>query len=131
MSLPGRGWPFDQNFELKQGWATFVTLLQARLGKAAMTNDRTHRDYASDSTLSDRVFELLETWFPGIAGPRRIALSLAALRGDLEISGSVFDFDVTARSINIISTALPTGTFDGARDRSMIAVTMSLNTIVL
>lgn len=34
------------------------------------------RNYLDDPKLSDRVFDLLETWFVGIAEPRRVALRL-------------------------------------------------------
>jgi predicted N-acetyltransferase YhbS len=44
-----------------------------------MSTARFRRDYADDPTLSDRVFELLETWFIGIQAPRRVAAQLGSL----------------------------------------------------
>jgi predicted N-acetyltransferase YhbS len=43
---------------------------------------RFRRSYADDPTLADRVFELLETWFTGIAAPRREAARLGSLWDD-------------------------------------------------
>ena len=43
-----------------------------------MSTARYRRSYAADPTLSDRVFGLLETWFTGIAKPRRRAAELGS-----------------------------------------------------
>ena len=43
-----------------------------------MASARCRRNYADDPTLGDRVFELLETWFTGIAKPRAAASSLGS-----------------------------------------------------
>ena len=45
-----------------------------------MSAARFRRNYADDATLEDRVFELLETCFPGI-GNRRRALTRGVTRG--------------------------------------------------
>ena len=44
-----------------------------------MASPRCRCNYADDPTLGDRVFELLETWFTGIAKPRAAAASLGSL----------------------------------------------------
>jgi hypothetical protein len=44
-----------------------------------MSTPRCRRRYVDDPTLSDRVFDLLATWFTGIAGPRRAAAQLGSL----------------------------------------------------
>ncbi len=47
-----------------------------------MSTPRFRRNYADDPGLADRIFELLETWFTGIAKTRRVAAQLGSLWDD-------------------------------------------------
>ncbi len=47
-----------------------------------MSTPRFRRSYADDPSLADRIFELLETWFTGIAKTRRVAAQLGSLWDD-------------------------------------------------
>ena len=47
-----------------------------------MSSVRFRRSYADAPTLSDRIFELLETWFTGIGAPRRTAAQLGSQWAD-------------------------------------------------
>ena len=75
-----------------------------------MSAARFRRNYADDATLEDRVFELLETCFPGIGNRRRECARLGASWTHCSVP---FVLEENGRIVAAVLVGLGSGAHDG------------------